>query len=114
MAGKKMRALFELIRDPGVNRAQKFPVAQQARKVGDPLPPPPPQIRPKIDIPVRQPVQAEPPKINLVAPKQTHPSAAPAPALAGTSGEKRFTVTQSTFWMILAGVIVLAVIIWWA
>lgn len=108
-----MPALFELIRDPGVNRAQKFPVAQQARKVGDPAPAPQPVRQPKIDIPVRQPVQVEPPKINLVAPSGPNPSS-PAKALAaGGPGEKRFTITQSNLWMILAGTIVLLVIIWW-
>jgi hypothetical protein len=112
MAGKRMPALFELIRDPGVNRAQKFPVAQQARKVGDPAPEPQPIRQPKIDIPVRQPVQVEKPKINLIAPTGPAPSAS-APAAASGAGEKRFTITQSALWMVLAGTIVFGVIIWW-
>jgi hypothetical protein len=106
-----MPALFELIRDPGVNRVQKFPVVQQGRKVGDPAPPPPPYTRPKIDIPVRQPAQAEPPKINLAAPPP--PSGDQGPAAAATPGEKRFTITQSAAWMSLAGIIVFLVIFWW-
>jgi hypothetical protein len=108
--GKNSPALFELVRDPGVNQ-KSMPVAQQVRPTHLP---PKPMPTPTVTVQAPKPrvVLSTAPKPRVEAePVGAGPAAAPARAEVGAGGG-RLSVSMTTLSIAAVAVVVLAVIVY--